>query len=656
MAYYYFFETSTQNRGGQMKPTLRALPFQSFPDGTPVDPKLNVQAPKSKGESPYGNRLDYPDGTRFCSDHLELVNHREDGTPCEPFYSVYDGTNNFGTNSFPNFHPVSTDANFAYAELMHRSDEMNKQYVLFEAGLGQGTPDDQTGTNDTGTRPARLSPAEDNGHARPFQKDWQERYDHQIENEEGFIKDWLTDYQKEKGINGKIYPANYHNTLVDIFHAGETVNSIVNVQRLEGIINAKGKNIKSISILPGGLYGFYLKAIYEEHQNGAKCTATPRNPNDGRSLQEAANIICETMNVKFGGSSLPSNKTALENLKKALEMGWTLDDCMEPSINEKVKSYPELVKALADGTIPFEKAQILQNGVSRLDMLLTDMKNMKPKDKDGFHIDDITWRSLLFALYEKEPTMLVGPTGTGKTEVIIKLCEQTGTPYTLIQMGGITDPYEQLVLGKDLANNGTETVDNWAEFALAIQHPGVIILDEVNRIPRHGSNTLFSCLDGNRVLDAPTAKDPAKKKIKVHPDCVFFATANIGAQYTDTSQIDEALRNRFGVIMVDYMNRTDEENILRKRTGIAADDAKNIAFVAASIRQMARKGEVAHSMSTRETLRTASMVAFGFSCQEALESSVLPNYDDGYGENDGQSEKAKVKMIISQRFNNTKTV
>ena len=67
---------------------------------------------------------------------------------------------------------------------------------------------------------------------------------------------------------------------------------------------------------------------------------------------------------------------------------------------------------------------------------------------------------------------------------------------------------------------------------------------------------------------------------------------------------------------------------------------------------MAVKGEISHSVSTRETKFIAQRVAFGFTCQEALEAGLLPNFDKGYGESDTQSERAKIKMIISQRFNN----
>ena len=87
---YFFFVTSHQDRGkGTMDPTLRALPGQTFDDGTPVDTDYNVRAPKEPGTSANGCRLEYPDGTIFCSSFLEEVTN-QNGKSTKPFYSVYD--------------------------------------------------------------------------------------------------------------------------------------------------------------------------------------------------------------------------------------------------------------------------------------------------------------------------------------------------------------------------------------------------------------------------------------------------------------------------------------------------------------------------------------------------------------------------------------
>ena len=196
-------------------------------------------------------------------------------------------------------------------------------------------------------------------------------------------------------------------------------------------------------------------------------------------------------------------------------------------------------------------------------------------------------------------------------------------------------------------NGQTVTRFDWADFAQAIQKPGVIILDEINRCPGNGTNLLFNVLDGNRVLMAADAKSTDVRTIKVNPDCVFFATANIGYQYKGTMELDLALDTRFMTVEVDYLDQKTEQTILVSRCKIPSEDAKNIAIVAKAIRASAKNRELRHSVSTRETLMCAELVKDGFSCEEAMEIAFLPVFENDYESN----ERDSVRAMIAGRFN-----
>ena len=101
---------------------------------------------------------------------------------------------------------------------------------------------------------------------------------------------------------------------------------------------------------------------------------------------------------------------------------------------------------------------------------------------------------------------------------------------------------------------------------------------------------------------------------------------------------------------LDYLTQAMEQKILQTRFGIKEDDAFNIAFVAGKIRQMARKGDISSSVSTRHTLECASLVKDGFSCLESMEYIYLPVFDAGSGPNDQDSERAQIKAVIKQRI------
>lgn len=641
---YYFFETSEKLRGGVMKPTLRAIPGQFLEDGSPVDVNINVQAPKTVGESVNGNRLDYPVGTVFCSDTLRKV-QTSNGVE---YYSVYDenGSKN------PNFHPVSTDPAFSYVADTHKSDDMNNAFILFMAGINPNETPAPKKTKKKAEKRTKLSPADKNGLARSEDPTWTERYQGQLEDELSMFGTWIKKLFAEKQVSlpNRIVMSSVSGTFDALHRMGETIDTLMSRERFEAFLLCEGISYGDFgSLINNGPHKKYLSWLYEEHQKSMSCSAVERNLDNRAELLDASVVLCQSHNAMSGRLSASDGKDALGNLKKAMQAGWTLDEMLLPENLKKASSYPEYVKALADGTIPLPE-QMLDSDSTFIEKLMADKNNARPKDKDGFHVEETTWKVLLRNMKRGVPTMLCGPSGCGKTEVIFELCRKTGTPCTIIQMGTITDPTEQLVGQQRIRvtdDGHDEIYFDWAEFANAIQRPGVIILDEINRIPKNGENMLFSCLDGTKELSASGAGSNECRTIKVHPECVFFATANIGSIFTATKQIDAALMNRFMPVEVDYMPSAIESKILMTRTGIEEEDAKNISFVATQIRDMFKKEALDNVVSTRETLRCAALVKDGFTCLEALELCFLPVFDNS----DGESDRNKVKKVITARFN-----
>lgn len=642
---YYFFQTSEKLRGGVMKPTLRALPNQFMEDGSPVDINLNVQAPKTAGESVNGTREEYPVGTVFCSDSLRTVT-TSNGVE---FYSVYDeqGSKN------PNFHPVSDDPSFQYKSDTHKDQAMNNAYILFKAGINPNETTEPARKQKTVSSFSRgISPADKNGIAREEDPSWTERYQGQLEDELAMFGNWIKKLFAEKNVSlpNRIVMSGVAGTFDALHRMGETMDTLMSRERFETFLKAEGIKYGDFAAMVNtGPHKKFLKWLFEEHEKKMLCTAVERNLEDKSELLDASVVLCQSHNAISGKISASDGKQTLENLKTAMKAGWTLDEMLDPENMKKAASYPDYTKALADGTIPLPE-QTVDSGASYIEKLLADKKNARPKDKDGFHVDEITWKILLRNMKQKVSTMLCGPSGCGKTEVIIELCRRTETPFTIIQMGTITDPTEQLVGQQRIRvtdQGHDEIYFDWAEFANAIQRPGVVILDEINRIPKNGENMLFSCLDSTRALAASGAGSDEKRTIKVHPECVFFATANIGSIFTATKEIDAALKNRFMPVVVDYMPMPIETKILMARTGVEEEDAKNISFVATQIRKMFQKDDLDNVISTRETLRCASLVKDGFTCLEALELCFLPVFEGG----DGETDQSKVKKVIMQRFN-----
>ena len=281
---------------------------------------------------------------------------------------------------------------------------------------------------------------------------------------------------------------------------------------------------------------------------------------------------------------------------------------------------------------------------SMLEMLSSDRRYVTPTvDSDGFSISDDNWRLLLRNILTGTNTMMIGPTGTGKTELVMLACRKLGIECNVYNMGTIFDPISEL-LGVHRLVGGSSTFD-YAKFARDVQKPGVILLDELSRAPVTTNNVLFPCLDSRRVLPVDMAGGDDLRVIPLHPKCVFVATANVGSEYTGTMSMDRALVGRFFPLELGYMESEEEKKVLVKRHGISESDARNIVTVAATVRSKHAATELSSSLSTRETLMAARLISDGWSAQKAMELTFLPLFEGTKVE----GERAVVMQIILSR-------
>jgi MoxR-like ATPase len=237
--------------------------------------------------------------------------------------------------------------------------------------------------------------------------------------------------------------------------------------------------------------------------------------------------------------------------------------------------------------------------------------------------------------------LTVGPSGCGKTEGLKRLAQDAGIPFYKVDCASITTP-DKWVGHKEVNEQGTYYVlsEHLRWLSGDGFEPGLLVYDEINRLHPSLLNILIPVLDGSQSIWVPDLGT----YVKVHPDTVIAATANIGTSFSGTYGLDAALHDRFGVLMEQSFPPEDEEiKILVRRTGIEEAKAKTLVGIANTARVKAGAGELSKPVSTRALIDTSFWVTTGMSITEACEATFVKKYSE---EGKGSSERMMVRVIL----------
>lgn len=353
------------------------------------------------------------------------------------------------------------------------------------------------------------------------------------------------------------------------------------------------------------------------------------NPGDYHARQ-LRNIV-----VSYGiGDAKWRNLAPKDELIKALE------DNFPNGVIKVLKTGDEVVKTAGAPAKPKAEAPAPTNTLPGLFI---------PKEDESFVFND-NLRSYLSALRRMSQgstdimnTLLVGPQGCGKTSVAYEFAAKTKMPLLKMNCPLVREPRDWF--GAKRAENGSVFWDK-ALFAEAIAQGGLIVLlDEITRATPNVLNSLLPLLDWTR----ESYVEEAKEKLVVGPKTYFFATANIGAQFTGTFKLDSALADRFGAIVeCSFLPATEEAELLVKRSGISHDVATRLVKVANMVRnENQTSGKLTETISTRVLLDVARL--YVPLKETAFRFTVLPKFSADGGK---QSERAQVLGFIQGQFPN----
>lgn len=239
----------------------------------------------------------------------------------------------------------------------------------------------------------------------------------------------------------------------------------------------------------------------------------------------------------------------------------------------------------------------------------------------------------------------VGPAGCGKTSVFEVLGKKIDKPVYKVDCASITSA-DKWLGHKDvrITERGPETTYVLSQFLRWISadgfEPGIVVLDELTRLPGYLLNTLIPILDGSESVWVPELGI----SVRNDPKTLFAATANIGVGFTGTYGLDQALHDRFGAtIEMTFPDPKEEQQILIKRTGVDDQQAKTLVEIGRQTRQKWDEQQLARPVSTRALLNAAHWVAAGRSIVDAAEATFVKHYSD---EGKQQSERTIVRLLI----------
>ncbi|TDM15405.1 MoxR family ATPase [Macrococcus bovicus] len=220
--------------------------------------------------------------------------------------------------------------------------------------------------------------------------------------------------------------------------------------------------------------------------------------------------------------------------------------------------------------------------------------------------------------------LLKGPTGSGKTKLAETLRHELDRPMHSINCSVDLDA-ESLLGFKTIEIVDGESVITFVEGPViqAMKEGHLLYIDEINMAKPETLPILNGVLDFRRTITNPFTGEV----ITAAEDFAVIAAINVG--YVGTLPMNEALKNRFVVIDMDYISGDTLKEVIKSQT-LLQDDALIDLLVRFNhdLVTMAEQGQISEEASSIRALLDLSDLTTIMPVERAVKRAIIDKLED----------------------------
>ncbi len=221
--------------------------------------------------------------------------------------------------------------------------------------------------------------------------------------------------------------------------------------------------------------------------------------------------------------------------------------------------------------------------------------------------------------------LLKGPTGSGKTKLAETLSETMNRP--MYQINCSVDLDAESLLGfktiQTNENGSQEIVFIDGPVIKAMKEGHILYIDEINMAKPETLPILNGVLDYRRKLTNPFTGEV----VNAAPGFNVIAAINVG--YIGTLPMNEALKNRFVVIQLDYIDGDILSDVIKQQSQLSDDIMiQKIIKFNEDLRTMTKQGQISEEAASIRALIDLSDLATIMPIERAIQRTIIDKLED----------------------------